>query len=597
MLERIAARFQTFVLGLLVLLISAVFVLQFGGPQAEGCSNLTGSQNAAVVRGEVVTPKEFQAAYRMAGFDQAPEETADQFGLRGIVLDGLVERELLAREAERIGFRVTEDDVMRRLADDGTAYLSLGIDTPDFIRSQVGPSGERFVPVKDADGHFDKEAAKRFIQYRLRRTVAEFAESQVKETLAQRMRELVRSTVTVGPEETWNRYVQDTERATIAYLRFAPAWYRREVEAELTPAVLDEYIAEHTDKVDQAYETQKHRFTGLEKQVRARHILIKAEGDDEAVKAEARARAEEILARVQSGEDFAALARETSEDSGSATKGGDLGWNPRGRMVPAFDEAQFALSPGEITEELVESRFGFHIIKVEGVREGDVPEAEAKREIAQEMYVEEEAKLRARTAAEATLSKLRDGATLAAVHRELTGRSLDGADEDEATAGGEATAGDAEPAEGEAREEDAVAEAPVDDESLPELDTLAPQVRTAGPFPRSGQPITGSFDSSPLAQAAFDEVSPDQPLPEVPMELGGEYIVYRLEERTEAQRGGLTDEIRQRLEAELRDAKSQETLELFIARLRDEAREEGALRVDDSFRTGPGADGAEDQDA
>jgi peptidyl-prolyl cis-trans isomerase D len=587
MLERFAARFQTFVLAFLVLLISVVFILQFGGPQAEGCSNLAGGGLVAQVYSEAITPKEFQGAYRMAGFDQVDPEAAETYGLREIVLDGLVERVLLAREARRIGFAVSEDEVMRRLAEEGTAYLSLGIRMPDFLRQQTGPSGERFLPVKDEDGRFDKDAAKRFIQYRLRRSVAEFADSQVQEALAHRMRELMLSTATVGPEEVWNRYVQDTERATIAYLRFAPSWYRRQVEGELTPATLDAYVADHRDELDAAYETQKHRFTGLEKQVRARHILFKAEGDDEAVDAQAREAADAVLARLQGGEDFAALARELSEDSGSASKGGDLGWNPRGRMVPAFDEAQFALEPGERTQEPVKTRFGYHVIEVLGVREGDVPEDEAKRELAEEMFLEEEAKVRARAAAEAALAKLRDGATLAAVHRDLTGRPLDGAAEgdDDDDGGGDVATPDA-PAAAQGTDDDGDAAG----KPLPELDPLAPQVRTAGPFGRSGQPITGSFDSSPLAQAAFEELSPDEPLPEAPMELGGEFIVYRLEERTVAQRGGLTPEVRARLEAELVEAKGQEILEIFIARLRDEAEADGALRVEESFFDGAAAD-------
>src|SRR5690606_26213959 len=94
-----------------------------------------------------------------------------------------------------------------------------------------------------------------------------------------------------------------------------------------------------------------------------------------------RREAEALLARLQGGEDFAALAREHSSDEGSAARGGDLGWFPRGRMVPPFEEAAFGNEPGTLVGELVESQFGFHIIEVLGRREGDVAEDEAKREI------------------------------------------------------------------------------------------------------------------------------------------------------------------------------------------------------------------------
>jgi parvulin-like peptidyl-prolyl isomerase len=77
-----------------------------------------------------------------------------------------------------------------------------------------------------------------------------------------------------------------------------------------------------------------------------------------------RAKAEEVLQRVRNGEDFAALAKEFSTDPGSKDKGGDLGWFGSGQMVPEFDKAAFALKPGEVSG-VVQSQFGFHIIKVE----------------------------------------------------------------------------------------------------------------------------------------------------------------------------------------------------------------------------------------
>lgn len=95
------------------------------------------------------------------------------------------------------------------------------------------------------------------------------------------------------------------------------------------------------------------------------HIMVSPKVSDDR-EAEARMKAEGFLARARQGEDFAALAREFSEDPGSAPNGGDLGLFRRGDMVPEFDEVAFTLRPGEISN-LVRSDFGYHFIKVEEI--------------------------------------------------------------------------------------------------------------------------------------------------------------------------------------------------------------------------------------
>jgi len=103
-------------------------------------------------------------------------------------------------------------------------------------------------------------------------------------------------------------------------------------------------------------------------EVHARHILIRMEPTaDDMTRAQVRARAEAVLKRAKAGEDFAALARETSEDETTGPNGGDLSWFGPGQMVPAFDSAAFSLKEGGISD-LVETQFGYHIIKVEGNR-------------------------------------------------------------------------------------------------------------------------------------------------------------------------------------------------------------------------------------
>jgi peptidyl-prolyl cis-trans isomerase C len=106
-------------------------------------------------------------------------------------------------------------------------------------------------------------------------------------------------------------------------------------------------------------------------EIRARHILIELEpGADDAEQAAARGTIGRLLDEARGGADFAALAQEHSDDS-SAAQGGDLGFFGRGVMVPPFDAAAFELEPGEISD-VVQTQFGYHIIKVEERRGGEV---------------------------------------------------------------------------------------------------------------------------------------------------------------------------------------------------------------------------------
>jgi peptidyl-prolyl cis-trans isomerase C len=130
------------------------------------------------------------------------------------------------------------------------------------------------------------------------------------------------------------------------------------------------------------YDDNPEQFQRPE-QVKASHILFMVEADagDEG-KAAKRKEAEGVLAQLEGGADFAALAAEHS-DCPSSSKGGDLGYFRRGQMVPPFEEAAFALEPGEMSG-IVETRFGYHIIKVEERAEPQtVPFEEAKPNIAQ----------------------------------------------------------------------------------------------------------------------------------------------------------------------------------------------------------------------
>jgi parvulin-like peptidyl-prolyl isomerase len=160
-------------------------------------------------------------------------------------------------------------------------------------------------------------------------------------------------------------------RRKIAVRKWARATLAKEVE--ISDAEVHEfYVANEVRFVQSA-------------QINVRHVLIKLAADadadaDDATVAAARREIEEILAQARAGADFAELARQRSQGP-SAPRGGDLGFVPRGQLVKPFEDAAFALQPGEISE-VVRTEFGFHIIKLVARRDGHVvPEQQVAAQI------------------------------------------------------------------------------------------------------------------------------------------------------------------------------------------------------------------------
>jgi peptidyl-prolyl cis-trans isomerase C len=176
-------------------------------------------------------------------------------------------------------------------------------------------------------------------------------------------------------------------RSRIAAMGVSEAELRDEIELGLGIEKLMEARSTGASEPSEAdaktfYDENPDRFQKPE-QIKASHILFMvAEGATDADRKAKREEAEKVLAELKQGADFAELAREHS-DCPSSSEGGDLGTFGRGTMVAPFEEAAFALSPGQISD-IVETRFGYHIIKVEDkTPAGTVPFEEAKDDILQ----------------------------------------------------------------------------------------------------------------------------------------------------------------------------------------------------------------------
>jgi parvulin-like peptidyl-prolyl isomerase len=152
---------------------------------------------------------------------------------------------------------------------------------------------------------------------------------------------------------------------------------RKDSDKLVSDADIENYYNEHTSDFDE---------------VRVRHILISTqpqEPDEDQqkpdakkpapalTKEEAHKKAEQLLERVRKGEDFAKLAQENSDDPGSKSRGGEYDFFGKGRMVPEFEKAAFALQPGQVSD-VVETQYGFHIIKLEERRSSQPPSADPK---------------------------------------------------------------------------------------------------------------------------------------------------------------------------------------------------------------------------
>lgn len=166
----------------------------------------------------------------------------------------------------------------------------------------------------------------------------------------------------------------DTERAFLFRIQdggFTEATYRQDIRQQrsvqnMIAGKMAQEITVSEEEINAFYNENIQQMT-LPEAVHARHILAKPGGDDEASLAAARDRIEAVQKELQEGADFEVMATERS-DAPSAPRGGDLGFFGRGQMVEAFENVAFALKAGEISD-IVETQFGFHILRIEERRE------------------------------------------------------------------------------------------------------------------------------------------------------------------------------------------------------------------------------------
>jgi peptidyl-prolyl cis-trans isomerase D len=282
----------------------------------------------------------------------------------------LVQQRVLLQEADKLGIRVTEDDVRQ--------YL------------HTGPTGQVLFP----DGKFiGTEQYQALIAQRLNMSVKDFEEGVRNDIIVRRMQALITAGVTVSDQEVRDAYRKqnikikfdyavistDDLRKTInpsdatleAFFKKNAARYASAVPEQrkisyftFTPNQLPGGVPQPSQQQIQQYYQAHQSEYAVPEQARSRHILISVPaGADAKTDAAAKAKAESVMKQLQSGGSWNDLAKKFSDDPGSKGSGGELGFAQRGKMVPEFDRAIFTQKINDIG--LVKSQFGYHVIQVE----------------------------------------------------------------------------------------------------------------------------------------------------------------------------------------------------------------------------------------
>ena len=392
MLQDIRERAQGWIAWFIVILISIPFALWGIQSYLGGGSD----QIVATVNGQEISEREFEMGYRemrqrlrqQLGENYRPE-LIDEARLRREYMESMIRNQLILQAADDMGLRAGDD----------------------LVRATI-----RSIPAFHAGGSFSRQAYEQGV--RMRGQTASGFESQIRRALvSEQLSKAVAGSefTTVAELEPFVRL--RLQRRDMAYLQIPAQDYieavqvteedarnyfsSRQSEFMAPERIKVEYLELSVNRIAETlnadedtllgyYEQHKNEYL-VPEQRRASHILITLDADaDDAALTAARQLAENALERVKSGEAFDQVARELSQDPGSAEQGGDLGFFGKGIMDPAFEESAFVLAEGEISEP-VRSEFGYHIIKLTAIRAESGEPYEVAKDKVRSAYLKNEA--------------------------------------------------------------------------------------------------------------------------------------------------------------------------------------------------------------
>jgi len=391
-------------LAIVILAFVILYIPSFLEPGTAGNRDVVASvegREITVGRFRQVYQRQMQA-YRAQFGGNVDEKMLKQLGIDQRIVQQMIEEETALAEASRLGISATDQEVRTRIAT-----------MPGLLEN----------------GQFIGEQRYRQLLEMQKLTPSEFEEQIRRAVTLQKLQAALTNWITVDDKELEKEFKRRNEKVKLAVVSFPADKFREGLEA--TDAELSAYYEAHKNElkipekrkvkyalvdmqairnrmqispedIQRAYEDNLQQYSTPE-QVRASHILLKTEGkDDAAVKKQA----EDLLAKVKAGADFAQLATKYSEDDTSKVKGGDLDFFGKGSMVPEFDKVAFSMKPGEISD-LVKTQYGYHIIKVTDKKAASTKPLEEVRAQIEDQLKWERAQAEAQRIADEVAGKLK----------------------------------------------------------------------------------------------------------------------------------------------------------------------------------------------
>jgi len=387
---------KVFLWGILFAFIATIFYSWGAGGQFGGAN-----KTVATVNGLEIKVNEFERAYgniinfyREQFRGQFSEEMAAKLNLKENALDALIQNRLVILEAEKMNLMVSDQELAESI-----------FKQPQFQK----------------DNKFSNSLYNNYLRFS-RISAKDFEDNQRKNLLREKLEGIIKASTQISESEIQEAYKNENEKIKFKYIGFSKDYFKpagrpsdeetqkyfeshksrfevpEQIQVQyvkLTPKMVEETIEIYEEDIKDYYDTNQAKFF-IKKQYKASHILIKNDtplpfgedlSDEEIEKLlneadeKTKIKADEILKQIKEGADFGEMAKKYSADTASGNNGGSLGQFSRGMMVPEFEAALDQLKAGELGGP-VKTMFGFHIIRLEEVKEEHLkPLTEVQEEI------------------------------------------------------------------------------------------------------------------------------------------------------------------------------------------------------------------------